>query len=100
MLKHLNCLIDHGADLNFNCSSGWTPVMMAIRKCNIKILTLLIERGADINFIDSLGWTPITKAVHENKMEIIKCLIAQGADLNLKPSNIPSALLSAVLNKI
>ena len=53
-----------------------------------------------INLVDSLGWTPITKAVNENKMEIIKCLISQGADINLNQSNIPSALLSAVLNKI
>ena len=62
--------------------------MMAICKCNIKILTLLIERGADINLVDSIGWTPITKAVNENIMEIIKILISKGADLNLNQRNI------------
>ena len=71
--------------------------MMAIPKCNIKILTLLIERGANINLEDNLGWTPITRAVDDNKMEIIKVLISQGADLNLKPSHKISALSRAVL---
>ena len=43
-------LIVHGADVNArSADGGFTPLMYAVRKSHLDVITLLLNNGADIN---------------------------------------------------
>lgn len=44
-------LTDVRVDVNIPNKEGWTPLMNAVNKKNIKIVQLLVDKGADISQI-------------------------------------------------
>ena len=55
----LECLIDHGADIDFQTPYGWTPLKKAISQGSVKTLKLLIGKGANFKAKDKVERTPL-----------------------------------------
>lgn len=48
-IETMNLLLEHGADINALSGDGWTPLMMASRKCNPNNVKFLLQNGANVN---------------------------------------------------
>lgn len=86
-LKCVRLLLDSGALVSSRQRNGMTPLMMACKEGNTKIVEELIMANADINAQDVMGWTPLIWSIHHSKqeqMEIISLLINSGADVTIK----------------
>jgi len=57
--KAINCLIEHGADINEENDEGETPLFEVCKNINKTIVEILFENGADINKKNKKGETPI-----------------------------------------
>lgn len=56
-------LLDHGEDINKADEQGLTPVMIAVLKRRLHIMSFLIEEGADVNFQDKSKRTCLAHAI-------------------------------------
>ena len=74
-------LLDHGADVNTEITSGFTPLHHAAANGNVDTIQLLVERGADINSENIFGETALLRAAHEQETEAVLTLATLGADL-------------------
>ncbi|MBE6463682.1 MAG: hypothetical protein E7005_08050 [Alphaproteobacteria bacterium] len=78
-------LIDMGADVNLNISSGKNVLSEASRMGYIEVVELLIENGADVNQKNDIdGSSPLGLACINNYEDIAKLLISKKADVNHK----------------
>ena len=64
-----------------------TPMHVAARFGNVKILALLFEHGVDINIRDARGLTPLHDALNSGKVDVGQCLLDRGADVNARDRN-------------
>ena len=78
-------LIDMGADVNLNISSGKNVLSEASRMGYIEVVELLIENDADVNQKNDVdGSSPLGLACLNNYEDIAKLLISKKADVNHK----------------
>jgi len=77
-------LLAGGADVNAKGKySGWTPLMLAARKGDIKLLKFLLSNGADVNAkSDVQNRTSLMEAVRNRKTQAVKALLAANPDLD------------------
>jgi uncharacterized protein len=64
---------------------GWSPLLSAAAKGQIKVVKLLAERGADMNYRHPI--TKMTAAAHaayDGNNELLEYLLQKGADPNIK----------------
>jgi ankyrin repeat protein len=82
-IEQINNALQHGANINFTNSIGWTPLHIASYKSNVEVMKALL-RHADINIncTDSIGQTPLHIASSKDNLEIIKLLLNYGAHIN------------------
>jgi len=92
--KVIKLLLEYGADIDAETTSGVTPLMMAIAASNTEIAEMLILH-ANINAGDE---TALMTAVWHNRIDIVKLLIEKGADVNHKKTTGENALEWAVFN--
>lgn len=59
-----------------------TPLMLAVKMQNFKLVRFLVKRGALINVNDSLGNNALMIASTGHKLNIVKFLVRNGAALN------------------
>jgi ankyrin repeat protein len=57
--KMVNMLVDAGADVDYQSSSGWAPLLMAVKNNDVGIIRALLNRNADV----SIGTNPLTAAL-------------------------------------
>ena len=88
-------LLDSGADINHQSSSGLTVLMHATLKKQGEMVKLLIDRGADSNLQRVSGNTALFYAADENMVQIAKLLIAADANLDVQNSIGYTALMVA-----
>jgi quinoprotein dehydrogenase-associated probable ABC transporter substrate-binding protein len=62
---------------------GETPLLHAIRKRSLPMVTLLLEHGAGVTVVDRDGWSPLMTAAWAGDAAIIARLVQHHADLNV-----------------
>lgn len=84
LLDCLSQISDQKINLNQKCGYGlgWTPLYLASRHCQAKLVKLLIEKGANLNILTTDRETPLFGAMDKGKREVIKVLLEHGADVN------------------
>lgn len=89
-------LIEAGADVNFKCAYGRTPLMYATGKNNLVLCEALLAKGADINARTQGGDTILMDySTIENLTEdMIRWLIDKGADINYRDGERKVSVLS------
>jgi uncharacterized protein len=75
-------LVEAGADVNAQDSSGFAPLHFAASQWAVDVATLLLAAGAKVDPVNRLGNTPLWDAVFNSRGrgEMIEALIAAGAD--------------------
>ena len=93
-------LLKNGASVDpVSEDRGYTPLMDAVWKGNLKIASILIERGADVNKMNKEGQTMIILAVGANRSDICRLLVENGADVDFEDGMGMSAYAYARLFK-
>ena len=75
-------LIEEGAAVNSQTTSGWTPLMRAVSKNNDAILPLLLAKGADTTIVSKEDDTALYLAVRERNAEAVALLLRNNANPN------------------
>jgi ankyrin repeat protein len=78
----LNLLIDHGAKIESCDGVGCTPLCVASRTGNDRLVQLLVSAGATVNFRTPTGWTPLLFAADSGNEKSVSLLLDAGADAN------------------
>jgi ankyrin repeat protein len=89
-------LINNGADINYNNEMG-TPLLAAVVKNNLAIVTLLLKKGINIEAKDANGTTALIYATMFKNHEISRLLIGAKANFDTKDNRGNSALDYAIL---
>lgn len=76
----LNCLLNHGADLNALTLLNRSPLQCAVICGNLSAVSTLLEHGADPDIPDQFGFTPLNKAVAQGERNIVDKLLAHSAN--------------------
>lgn len=87
------------AILNVTDDLGWTALMHAVAKNNVKAGELLLAAGADPNVQDRLGWSALMLAAANGHAEIAEMLLKHGADKNARNLYGETAEMKASLGK-
>jgi len=74
-------LLDHGANLNHNCTYSGSALMNAIRCRKNEMAKLLIDRGADVNLESYDHSTALSFAISFDNVEIATLLLNKGAKI-------------------
>ena len=76
-------LIDKKIDLDVPNSKGFSPLKIAAKKGNVKVIEVLLENNANPNYIGKKvpGFSPLNNAVQYGQIECAKLLIEHGANL-------------------
>ena len=82
-LKAAQLLIEHGADVNAQCSMDLRPLHKASSNGHLEISRLLIGNGANINAQANLGSTALNLASGKGQLEVVRLLLEKDADPNL-----------------
>jgi len=73
-----------GADVNVSDSkNGFTPLIIARAKGDIKMVNLLLKKGANINAKDKNGVTALGHATKDGMIQVRHVLITKGAKESL-----------------
>ena len=90
------CLMEHGADINYKDNNGKTALTLALENEKLRIVAYFIEKCGDINakydFNNYKGMTILMIASLLGKLETVKYLIKNGADVNIENYECNTAL--------
>jgi ankyrin repeat protein len=75
-------LIDKGANVNAQASSGATPLFWAVMREQKDEVVYLIDHGANVNLADAYGDTILDMVLHLQYFTMIQPLLDHGADVN------------------
>lgn len=79
-------------DINLKNMHGQTPLIAAILKEHLDIITLLVESGADLTIKEDLDRTALMIASEIGNLDIVKLLVLNGADINCQRKSGDTAL--------
>ncbi|KAH8992307.1 ankyrin repeat protein [Lactarius hatsudake] len=92
----VECLLDHGADVNLQDDFQNTPLTLAARCWHMDVVQVLLEHGADVHSRDRLGQTPLHDVIwgassrHNLKgdaPQIVRLLLEHGADIGAEDND-------------
>jgi ankyrin repeat protein len=98
-VKAAEYAVAQGANVNALDPEGYPPLVWAISKGHLAMVTLLIEHGANPNVAFADGWNPLAAAFaspSSAQRQIILYLIDHGADLNAQGHGGVTALMGAI----
>ncbi|ARF02629.1 SWPV1-010 [Shearwaterpox virus] len=85
--------------LNVSVEEIVTPLIDAVRSCDVRTVQLLIDQGVSINHINPKVPNPLLVAIKIRSPEIINILINNGVDTSVLPiSGISSNILTTILD--
>ncbi len=91
--------IEKGADVNSTDRHGWTFLMKAASKGDLKMARLLIDGGADINVPARNGVSALYLASSNGRIKVVKLLLEKGADPEASNSYNETAIMHALWGK-
>ncbi|MGA3048582.1 MAG: ankyrin repeat domain-containing protein [Terracidiphilus sp.] len=89
-------LIEKGADVNAQASSGATPLFWAVMRQQKDELQYLIDHGANVNAADAYGDTIMDMVLHMQYTSMIQILLDHNVDLNAVDQSQHRALFYAM----
>jgi ankyrin repeat protein len=81
LLRTLDYLIEHGADINNKPNGEETLLYTAVAQHSMSIVIYLLDHGADINTVDVMGNTPLHIAVIAADDTMVDCLLEHHPDI-------------------
>jgi ankyrin repeat protein len=93
--EYVECLLQHGADVNACGPTGMTPLMATCLNKHLTIANLLVNSGADINLKDNQGGNAFIYACANGHLDLVKFLHEKGTDIFLESSTRITALTEA-----
>jgi ankyrin repeat protein len=90
-------MLTHGATVNFQNPSGFTPLMYASECNRLKTARLLLDYGANVNAQNVYGATSLMFAAMFASLDLVRLLLEHGANVNLKDEQGRNALFNAML---
>lgn len=82
----LNVLLAEGADINDADEKGNTPLMLAAKVGNPRMVKIILAHQPDVNKVNSDGYTALMIASEQGQVHIVEQLVSKGADLFAKNS--------------
>ncbi|KAJ5069123.1 ankyrin repeat ph and sec7 domain containing protein secg-related [Anaeramoeba ignava] len=96
-LKIVQLLVSKGADINF--SSGYRPLIFAIKNHNLELIDYLLSSGVDLNFL--IAFTPLFLAYQEKlPKEILRKFIELGDNVNHSTNFLMNNWDGTILNQM
>ncbi|WP_457593271.1 ankyrin repeat domain-containing protein [Hydrogenimonas sp.] len=86
MAKMKKIVGQKSCDLDAQSKAGISPLHIAVKVRNLKMVNYLLDHGADVDIQDNNGYTPLLYAVSQHRMKIVRSLIRHDADANLANS--------------
>lgn len=71
-------------EIESTTNAGLTPLHIAVKKRDLKMVKLLVKEDADVDSQDNKGFSPLYYAVIQNRVKIAKFLLNSDADPNLQ----------------
>ena len=82
-INMIRYIMDFPINVNVKAEeSEQTPLLLAVRYRDKKIVQVLLENGGDLNSTNITGCNPLITAVNDNKIEIVELLLEFGANVN------------------
>ncbi len=73
----LNLLVSFkGIDINYQCKSGYSALMVAAAADNVEIVRVLLERGCDPNLKNICGFTALIIAAEKGHVNVVEALLS------------------------
>jgi beta-lactamase regulating signal transducer with metallopeptidase domain len=88
-------LIEAGADVNYHRRADPTPLIAAVWRRNLALVTLLLDNGADVNLAAAGDGNALIAASARGYTDIAAELIARGADVNANVLHDETPLMNA-----
>ncbi len=87
------------SSINKKDKFGFTPLHLAVRINDIKIVEELLKYKVEVNTKDNFGDTPLIESARINNMEILKLLICKGANKDEKNNQGQNVMNFISINK-
>jgi ankyrin repeat protein len=94
-------LLNLGADVNWVCAYGFTPLHVAAQMGFLRVVTRLVAAGAVVDAVttDHSLWTPLLIAAIRGHAAVVTVLLDAGASIHSKNEDGLSALVLATILK-
>lgn len=79
----IKVLQDKGADINYQCETGFNALFYAVIGNQVKVIRYLLDNGSSVNSTDKDGKTPLMIAGQNGYTEIVDLLINYIQDINV-----------------
>jgi ankyrin repeat protein len=96
-IEMVECLIERGADIDYNHQRYGTALMAATIPGHEDVVNVLIKHGAHINVISEAAATALFLACDGHQSGIVEQLLASGAEINTTVKDPHSGLKSSAL---
>ncbi|XP_065353147.1 ankyrin repeat domain-containing protein 17 isoform X5 [Cloeon dipterum] len=92
-------LIDNGADVNAQSSTGNTPLMYACAGGHLEVVEILLKSHANVEDHNENGHTPLMEAASAGYVNVAKILLDNGAGINTHSNEFKESALTLACYK-
>jgi ankyrin repeat protein len=91
----INVLLSDGTDVDTVDQEGNTPLMVAAKVGNLRILDIIFSHNPEVNAQNNNGSTALMIAAQTGQLQVVKKLVENGAEAALRDNNDNTALTLA-----
>ncbi|KAL7286755.1 hypothetical protein TKK_0018900 [Trichogramma kaykai] len=95
----VNLLINHGAEINAQSTSGNTPLMYGCAGGHVKVVEALLNAGANVEDHNENGHTPLMEAASAGHVPVAEILLKFGAGINTHSNEFKESALTLACYK-